>query len=73
MGDLAGPARVHVELFHVVDDHVGGRALAQHAPIAEAGGVGGQGRQPEVGLLERDLALVAHEPLQHVGGPGAHR
>ena len=40
--DLADPARLDVESLELVDDHVGGRALAEHAPVPEAGGMGGQ-------------------------------
>src|SRR6476469_6469552 len=36
--DLADPARVHVELLHVVHDDVGGGPFAQDAAVAEPGG-----------------------------------
>src|SRR4051794_6080819 len=71
VGDLADPLGLHVELFHVVDDDVGRRAFAQHATVAEPGRMRGQRRHAEVGVLEGDLALVPHQPAQHVGRPGA--
>ena len=37
----------------------------------EAAGVGGQSRHLVVGLLEGELCLVADQPLEQVGGPGA--
>jgi len=69
--DVADPRRVDLELFHVVNHHVGSCALAQRATVLEACSVGSQRREPVMRFLQCHGALVAHQPRQEIGGVGA--
>ena len=42
VSDLADPIRLDVQVLQIVDHHVGGESLAQHAAIAETCSMGGQ-------------------------------
>jgi hypothetical protein len=68
MGDLSYPVGFDVK---IVDDDVCRKPFAHHPAITKPRGMSGQRLQTIVRLLERDLLLVPHQPLQEVGREGA--
>src|SRR5580658_807445 len=60
--------RQHLQLVKVVDNDVGGSALAQETAILEAGAKCGQPRHPPVDVFERHPFLLANEPDQAFSG-----